>query len=292
MTAVYTFKKPGFKARQSAKLKNPNARGSILVSCDLNDDHKVGLIHTQKDYTLLPTYLEILFNLDTETESWEISIDAFKDWFRKRFDVNNRFDIEKRLEWLSNVGLIVFKRVPNEILKGEKIPLEQAETPVPVISGYLNQPTNQHTPLPPNGGVSRFDDFWEIWPNKVDRIDARKVWHSKKLDPIADKIIAAVEKRKLTSGWKDDNGKYIPGPAKYLRGERWEDQIDGVAGPNGWSIAQLANFEKKHKILSHQKFMLNGVPLARGDIVDIPERPNHVLIDGIERLAFDLDVLE
>lgn len=167
---IYLFKKPGFKKRQSAKLKGANDRGNILISCHLNSDQKIGLLHSQKDYTLLATYQEILFNLDLETETWEISAQAFKDWFRKTFSVNNRFKIEERLEWLSNAGLIEFKRVsnevqtdskqdPNEILKGkvspnnsetfaEVYPLEPAESGVALRATITNKPTNQATNQP------------------------------------------------------------------------------------------------------------------------------------------------
>jgi hypothetical protein len=184
---VFVFKKAGFKNRQSAKLKGVNDRGNILISCHLNSDQKIGLLHSQKDYTLLATYQEILFNLDLETETWEISATAFKDWFRKTFSVNNRFKIEERLEWLSNVGLIEFKRVSYEVSTGEvsennsetieKVfpnnsetfaevyPLEPAETLTALHATITNQhnktnTTNQQTNAPERGQAAGC--FFEI----------------------------------------------------------------------------------------------------------------------------------
>lgn len=131
----YVFKKKGFKYRQSERLMSANKRQAIMIDAHINSDPKVELLHSQRDYTLMPTYIEILCNLDQVTEEWEISEASFKNWFRKKFQVNNRFRIEERLEWLSNAGLIEFKRVSNDVLttslrsnKPEVYPLEQAET--------------------------------------------------------------------------------------------------------------------------------------------------------------------
>jgi hypothetical protein len=38
-------------------------------------------------------------------------------------------------------------------------------------------------------------------------------------------ILAGVERYKLTDGWKRDGGQYIPHPAKFLNGRRWEDDL-------------------------------------------------------------------
>jgi hypothetical protein len=37
-------------------------------------------------------------------------------------------------------------------------------------------------------------------------------------------ILADVEAKKRTQDWKKDGGKYIPYPATYLNGKRWEDE--------------------------------------------------------------------
>ncbi len=113
---VYIFKKPGFKKRQSAKLRDANHRDSILVDVGILNDEKIMLLHAEKDYTLFSTFIHILGKIETESESWEVRVDIFKNWFRKTFGVNNRFDIDQRLEWLSNHGLIEFKRVSNDVL--------------------------------------------------------------------------------------------------------------------------------------------------------------------------------
>jgi hypothetical protein len=118
----YIFRKPGFKKRQSEKLRDPNNRRSIFVDVGIANDSKIMLIHAQKDHTLFVTFLHILTRIKTESETWEVREDEFKNWFRRTFDVNNRFNIEKRLEWLSEIGLIEFERITTSQIASKQLP--------------------------------------------------------------------------------------------------------------------------------------------------------------------------
>lgn len=111
---VYVFKKPGFRKRQSDKLKDANQRQAILVDCDLNNDPKMLTLYAEKDVSLLGILFEVWANLDAETETWEISVKHFDRWARKTFSGGNRFDVLKRLHWLSNNGLISFQHTSND----------------------------------------------------------------------------------------------------------------------------------------------------------------------------------
>ena len=71
----------------------------------------------------------------------------------------------------------------------------------------------------------RFNRFWGSYPRKVQKIDARKAFH--KLDPdeeLLGAIIKAVEASKNSKAWQDEGGAFIPYPATYLNGRRWEDE--------------------------------------------------------------------
>lgn len=77
---------------------------------------------------------------------------------------------------------------------------------------------------------SRFDEFWKAYPRKVNKADAQKAWKTKKLDSIAETIIAAVVARVADPGqWSDP--QYIPHPTTYLNGARWEDEWNPSAQP-------------------------------------------------------------
>ena len=71
----------------------------------------------------------------------------------------------------------------------------------------------------------RFKRFWTSYPRKVQKIDARRAFS--KLNPdeeLLNAIIKAVEASKRSKDWRDEGGAYIPYPATYLNGRRWEDE--------------------------------------------------------------------
>lgn len=69
-------------------------------------------------------------------------------------------------------------------------------------------------------------EFWEAYPKKVAKAAALKAW--KKLKPdqeLTNTILAAIEKQKQSDQWRKDNGQYIPNPATWLNGGRWEEPL-------------------------------------------------------------------
>lgn len=70
-----------------------------------------------------------------------------------------------------------------------------------------------------------FDEFWSVYPKKKAKEAARKAWVKLKPDETLGKeIIQAVIESAKTKDWLKENGKYIPYPATYLNGKRWEDE--------------------------------------------------------------------
>lgn len=69
-----------------------------------------------------------------------------------------------------------------------------------------------------------FDAFWDKWPKKVDKDQARKRWNKLKPDQdLFNKIMANIEAHALAGDW--DDRQYVPGPAKYLLNKKWKDQV-------------------------------------------------------------------
>jgi biotin operon repressor len=71
-----------------------------------------------------------------------------------------------------------------------------------------------------------FDRFWSVYPKKVDKAEAQKVWA--KLNPskeLVEQIVAAVERQKLTRQWLEENGRYVPNPTTWLNQQRWTDEL-------------------------------------------------------------------
>jgi predicted phage replisome organizer len=81
--------------------------------------------------------------------------------------------------------------------------------------------------------ICSFDEFWSAYPKKKAKEAARKAWVKLKPDETLGKeIIQAVIESAKTKDWLKENGKYIPYPATYLNGKRWEDERNESNGQN------------------------------------------------------------
>jgi hypothetical protein len=71
-----------------------------------------------------------------------------------------------------------------------------------------------------------FRAFWEVYPRKKAIHDAWKAWQQmESFRPNDDQICAAVNRQLQSKTWKDDDGKWIPHPASWLRAGRWADEV-------------------------------------------------------------------
>lgn len=77
-----------------------------------------------------------------------------------------------------------------------------------------------HTPL------ADFSAFWTAYPLKVGKKDATHAWA--KLAPSAELltvILAALDQHKRSAQWTKQAGEFIPNPASWLNGEKWNDEL-------------------------------------------------------------------
>lgn len=79
-----------------------------------------------------------------------------------------------------------------------------------------------------------FDEFWECYPKKKAKSDAWKAWQKIKNRPVVEFIINAVSKQSASNDWKKDGGQFIPLPASWLNGARWDDEVS--MGTNGFKL--------------------------------------------------------
>lgn len=92
-----------------------------------------------------------------------------------------------------------------------------------------------------------FSDWYALYPKKVDKKDCLKIWASKKLYLIADKLIADMKTRApiIESIAKDK--QFIASPARFLRGEKWNDEITTLTSQkkdrNGFTKTNYAEEE-------------------------------------------------
>ena len=70
-----------------------------------------------------------------------------------------------------------------------------------------------------------FADFWSKYPKKKARGDAGKAW--KKIKPTEyDALFAGLQLAMQSKEWQRENGQFIPYPATWLNGRRWEDETE------------------------------------------------------------------
>jgi hypothetical protein len=74
--------------------------------------------------------------------------------------------------------------------------------------------------------AATFDRFWKLYPRKTAKESARKAWAKIKItDDMFNMIAAGLAKQAACQDWKKDGGAFIPHPATWLNGKRWEDEI-------------------------------------------------------------------
>lgn len=71
-----------------------------------------------------------------------------------------------------------------------------------------------------------FTDFYKEYPRKKKRLEAEKAFEKLNMnDDLMNDLMAALYKEINSFDWKKDGGKFIPYPATWLNGRRWEDEI-------------------------------------------------------------------
>ena len=99
------------------------------------------------------------------------------------------------------------------------------EIPIQVVHSNSNSNSNSVSNSEKNQD-KRFSEFWELYPRKVARADARRRWMRSDLDGIADEVIAGLVRCKASKDWKGREAKYLPYPATWLNAEGWHDEPD------------------------------------------------------------------
>ena len=69
-----------------------------------------------------------------------------------------------------------------------------------------------------------FGRFWEVYPKKKGKGDAEKAFRKANVD--VDVLINAVNRQKQSEDWLKEDGRFIPYPATWINGRRWEDEPD------------------------------------------------------------------
>jgi len=81
---------------------------------------------------------------------------------------------------------------------------------------------------------SLFYQFWALYPKKVGKGAAEKVWDKiQKPKEVLNLIMTALVWQPLSRQWSRENGQFIPNPSTYLNQRRWEDEPEGKPKTTG-----------------------------------------------------------
>lgn len=132
---------------------------------------------------------------------------------------NNKYSIVTVVNWGHYQG----KGGNNEQLNRQQIDNKQT-------TNRQQIDTNKNTKNTKNNKNIRhaqtFDIFWEAYPKKLDKRRALTAWL--KLEPddgILQEILPAIEQQSKSHEWIRESGRFIPYPATWLNGRRWEDEV-------------------------------------------------------------------
>lgn len=93
-------------------------------------------------------------------------------------------------------------------------------------SGFLTPDSlNASTPAA-STAPDLFATFWKLYPNKKGKAAAEKAWAKLRVTgAMSDLMMTALSKQVVTPDWTKENGRFVPHPATWLNGKRWEDEI-------------------------------------------------------------------
>ncbi|HGE1973835.1 TPA: hypothetical protein ACGKFT_006659, partial [Pseudomonas aeruginosa] len=113
--------------------------------------------------------------------------------------------------------------------KEPKEHVQTGETGSDDVGDRKGKPKSGKRTTKPNP-LDGFEEFYQAYPKRRDRAKAEKAW--RKIDPALHPVImAALPKHCRQRDWLKDNGQFVPLPASWLNGRRWEDEIAPDAGP-------------------------------------------------------------
>lgn len=88
-----------------------------------------------------------------------------------------------------------------------------------------------------------FQAFWQAYPRKEAKKDAQAAWV--KVDAAIAVLLSAIEVQRRSENWLKSKGQFIPLPATWLRGRRWEDVPGGIATKSDTSWLAGTGFDNE-----------------------------------------------
>lgn len=163
--------------------------------------------------------------------------------------INKHYD-----EWITDVKTTSVESTDVELtLMSKQHGTDVKTTSVTDVKTTRGLMSKQHThktiktnkTIPKNKYV-HFDVFWDAYPKKIAKKKALESF--KRLNP-SDELLSimlkAIEKSKKSPSWLEHGGKFIPMPATWLNGERWNDEVNLDDGYSEQQLEVFASYNAK-----------------------------------------------
>ena len=128
---------------------------------------------------------------------------------------------------------------------GGELPQSAARIQNPESESRIQNPNPES--IPARDRAKEFDLFWDAYPRHEGKQKARQAYN--KVEVPLDILLEALKQHKRSAQWTRDGGQFIPHPATWLNGKRWEDTMMVDTGiPKGASgilgEAELENIRR------------------------------------------------
>lgn len=108
--------------------------------------------------------------------------------------------------------------------------------------------------------MARFERFWSAYPRHVNKQAALKAF--KKINPddaVMEIILREIERQSKSAQWTKDGGQFIPHPATWLNGSRWEDELPAESSTKTVAAQQYGQRDYNGEQADAMKRMLEGM---------------------------------
>jgi hypothetical protein len=124
---------------------------------------------------------------------------------------------------------------------GQQVRAKKSKFPDPIANDIncQQEQSNAHLDVSVSVSVSDksasadlFSRFWEAYPKKKAKDDARKAFDKRKPDEsLLARMLAAISAQRVSADWQEQEGKFIPHPATWLNDGRWQDEGTEIHTP-------------------------------------------------------------
>ena len=101
--------------------------------------------------------------------------------------------------------------------------------------------------------VTAFEDFWLLYPKRCAKKDAKKMWVRMTEQQRISALTACAAWRNI---WAAKDPEFLPHPATWLNGERWEDELPSSVSHSSHVAAKQQELPQRGQIPEHVRALL------------------------------------